>query len=210
MKVRPLDAYGALAYLRTRPDVKPDAIALLGWSNGGSATLSSMSASTPALSQPSVETGFRGALAFYPACGLKGQFETGYKPYAPVRILSGPLTRRCLRSDAKAWLSRASPRAATSKLPYIRAPRTILTIPAESALALRQTQQRKKTQFRRHFSFLASVCVSLSPSNEGLSMVPKIFGVGCFKPRVTEHQKCGDRLSRLPRDCPETRIGSNG
>ena len=54
VKVRPLDAYGALAYLRTRPDVKPDAIALLGWSNGGSATLSSMSASTPALSQPSV------------------------------------------------------------------------------------------------------------------------------------------------------------
>ena len=89
VKVRPLDAYGALAYLRTRPDVKPDAIALLGWSNGGSATLSSMSASTPALSQPSVETGFRGALAFYPACGLKGQFETGYKPYAPVRIFIG-------------------------------------------------------------------------------------------------------------------------
>ena len=89
VNVRPLDAYSALAYLRTRPDVKADAIALLGWSNGGSATLSSMSASTTALSKPSVETGFRGALAFYPACGLKGQFDSGYRPYAPVRIFIG-------------------------------------------------------------------------------------------------------------------------
>ena len=89
VNVRPLDAYGALAYLRTRPDVKSDAIALLGWSNGGSATLSSMSAGTTALLKPSVETGFRGALAFYPACGLKGQFDSGYRPYAPVRIFIG-------------------------------------------------------------------------------------------------------------------------
>src|SRR3984957_5733167 len=40
--VRPLDAYGALGYLRTRPDVVPDAIVLQGWSNGGSATLATM------------------------------------------------------------------------------------------------------------------------------------------------------------------------
>ena len=37
--IRPLDAYGALAYLRTRSDVQPDRIGLQGWSNGGSATL---------------------------------------------------------------------------------------------------------------------------------------------------------------------------
>src|SRR6266702_170680 len=41
--IRPLDAYGALAYLRTRSDVLPDRIALQGWSNGGSAALSTMS-----------------------------------------------------------------------------------------------------------------------------------------------------------------------
>ena len=34
--VRPLDAYAALKYLRTRPDVKPDRIGIQGWSNGGS------------------------------------------------------------------------------------------------------------------------------------------------------------------------------
>ena len=87
--VRPLDAYGALAYLRTRPDVDSKAIALLGWSNGGSATLAAMAADTPALPQASVETGFRGALAFYPACGLKGKFDDGYLPYGPVRVFIG-------------------------------------------------------------------------------------------------------------------------
>jgi dienelactone hydrolase len=87
--VRPLDAYGALAYLRTRSDVDPKAIALLGWSNGGSATLASMAADTTVLPHANVETGFRGALAFYPACGLKGKFDDGYLPYAPVRVFIG-------------------------------------------------------------------------------------------------------------------------
>src|SRR5262249_19162369 len=36
---RPLDAYDALTYLRSRPDVVADRVALHGWSNGGSATL---------------------------------------------------------------------------------------------------------------------------------------------------------------------------
>ena len=40
--VRPLDAYGGLAYLRTRRDVIADHVGLQGWSNGGSATLASM------------------------------------------------------------------------------------------------------------------------------------------------------------------------
>ena len=38
--VRPLDAYGATRFLRTRDDVIADRIALQGWSNGGSATFS--------------------------------------------------------------------------------------------------------------------------------------------------------------------------
>jgi len=87
--VRPLDAYGALAYLRSRPDVDPNAVGLLGWSNGGSATLAAMSADTPGLTDPSPQTGFRGGLAFYPACGLKGKFDDGYLPYAPVRVFIG-------------------------------------------------------------------------------------------------------------------------
>jgi dienelactone hydrolase len=87
--VRPLDAYGALAYLRTRNDIVADRIALQGWSNGGSATLATMSETAPGIARPTPATGFRAGLAFYPACGLKGQFPDGVKPYAPVRVLQG-------------------------------------------------------------------------------------------------------------------------
>ncbi|WP_315838337.1 dienelactone hydrolase family protein [Bradyrhizobium prioriisuperbiae] len=87
--VRPLDAYGALAWLRTRDDVVADRIALQGWSNGGSAVLATMSASAPGITSPTPATGFRAALAFYPACGLKGQFDNGLVSYAPVRVFHG-------------------------------------------------------------------------------------------------------------------------
>jgi carboxymethylenebutenolidase len=87
--VRPLDAYGALAYLRTRDDVIADRVALQGWSNGGSATLAAMANTTPARATLPPGGGFRGALAFYPACALKGQFDDGLVPYAPVRVLIG-------------------------------------------------------------------------------------------------------------------------
>jgi dienelactone hydrolase len=87
---RPLDAYGTLAWLRKRNDVIPDRIALQGWSNGGSAVLATMaSVSAPGVTSLTPVTGFRGALVFYPACGLKGQFDGGLVPYAPVRVLQG-------------------------------------------------------------------------------------------------------------------------
>jgi carboxymethylenebutenolidase len=87
--IRPLDAYGALAYLRTRADVVPDRIGLQGWSNGASATLAGMAVDASGSKMPTPDSGFRAALAFYPACGLKGRFENGYRPYAPVRVLHG-------------------------------------------------------------------------------------------------------------------------
>jgi len=88
--VRPLDAYGALAWLRSRSDVIPDRIGLQGWSNGGSASLAAMAQpSAPGVVSPTPVTGFRGALVLYPACGLKGQFEEGLVPYAPVRVFQG-------------------------------------------------------------------------------------------------------------------------
>jgi carboxymethylenebutenolidase len=94
--VRPLDAYGALAYLRTRDDVIAERIALQGWSNGGGATLAAMAAPTRAT------PGFRGALAFYPNCVLHRQFDGGLVPYAPVRVLIGTAdeevsAKRCAR-----------------------------------------------------------------------------------------------------------------
>ena len=104
--VRPLDAYGALAYLRTRNDVIADRVALQGWSNGASATLATMSVTAPGITAPTPATGFRAGLAFYPACGLKGQFTDGIKPYAPVRVFHGSgdeetSPRRCAEFVAK-------------------------------------------------------------------------------------------------------------
>jgi dienelactone hydrolase len=88
VSIRPLDAYGALAYLRSHPDVMLDRIGLQGWSNGGSATLASMAPDAPGLAGP--HAGFRAALAFYPACGLRDHFATiGYRSYAPIRIFVG-------------------------------------------------------------------------------------------------------------------------
>jgi dienelactone hydrolase len=88
--VRPLDAYGALAYLRSRPDVIADRIGLQGWSNGGSAAISTISVDAPGIASPTPATGFRAALVFYPACGLKGHFEDKpFRPYAPTLVFHG-------------------------------------------------------------------------------------------------------------------------
>ncbi len=108
VRVRPLDAYGALAYLRSRDDVAPDRIGLQGWSNGGSATLASMAPDSPGIVKHTAADGFRAALAFYPACGLKDRFaNVGYSAYAPLRVFVGtadeeisPRSCRALLADA--------------------------------------------------------------------------------------------------------------
>ncbi len=88
--VRPLDAYGALAYLRTLAGVRQHRIGLQGWSNGASATIAAMSADAPSWGERMQISGFRAALAFYPGCGLKGAFDAKpFHPYAPVLVLQG-------------------------------------------------------------------------------------------------------------------------
>ena len=85
--VRPLDAYGALQYLRTLPGVDDDRIGLMGWSNGGSATLATMADDKPGDMR---RLGFRAGIAMYPACGLHNRFgRSGYSTYAPVRVFMG-------------------------------------------------------------------------------------------------------------------------
>jgi len=97
--VRPLDAYGALNWLRTRNDIAADRIGLHGWSNGGSATLATMAAGA-GFGPPASLKGFSAALVFYAACGLRGRFDEGYRPYAPTRMFHGTAdeevsSRRC-------------------------------------------------------------------------------------------------------------------
>ncbi|RAI41277.1 hypothetical protein CH338_03595 [Rhodoplanes elegans] len=74
--VRPLDAYGALAWLRGRDDVIADRIGLQGWSNGGSAVLAAMAAA-PRGAEPR-------------EVGPQGARPRGYGPQAPSPRGAGP------------------------------------------------------------------------------------------------------------------------
>jgi carboxymethylenebutenolidase len=85
--VRPLDAYGALAYLRLRSDVIGDRIGLQGWSNGGMTLLSALGRDAPGLEAADPRKGFRAALAQYPSCRTQAK-EPDYRPYAPLLILA--------------------------------------------------------------------------------------------------------------------------
>lgn len=88
--VRPLDALAGRQWLVAN-GVAGDRIALMGWSNGASATLATMDRTNEgtAGARP-----FREAFAFYPGCGLVNEFGGGasttatttWLPYAPVTI----------------------------------------------------------------------------------------------------------------------------
>jgi dienelactone hydrolase len=82
--VRPLDAEGALGYLRSRADVVPDHIFLQGWSNGASTALNVMYRQA---TKPS--GGFRAAMAFYPGCGPRALITGDYKASSPVTVFLG-------------------------------------------------------------------------------------------------------------------------
>jgi carboxymethylenebutenolidase len=84
--VRPLDAYGALDYLRTRADVIADRIGVQGWSNGGMTVLSTLEHEPPGFKGPTAATGFRAALALYPSCRTQDQ-QGDYLAYAPLLIM---------------------------------------------------------------------------------------------------------------------------
>lgn len=83
---RPLDAQSAYTYLAGRDDIQPLRIGLLGWSHGASSALASMA-------DTATVEGFRGAVAFYPGCGLYNAFGglagSTYRSYAPVSMMHG-------------------------------------------------------------------------------------------------------------------------
>jgi dienelactone hydrolase len=85
---RPRDAYGALQYVQGLPFVRPEAVALLGWSNGGMTVLSAMAANTHAR-PPGLAHDFHLAIAFYPGCGPTLDRSDWAPPVAPVHILIG-------------------------------------------------------------------------------------------------------------------------
>lgn len=103
---RALDAYGALAFLRARPDVIGSRVAVMGGSHGGWTTLAAMHAPLEAgnaLGQAKREP-FAAAIALYPSCAPRyGAWSTSkprafgpvtgysgeYQALAPLLILTG-------------------------------------------------------------------------------------------------------------------------
>jgi dienelactone hydrolase len=84
--VRPLDAYGALRYLRGRGDIMADRIGIQGWSNGGMTVLVTMSNHAPGIDKPTPSTGFRAAIAEYPGCAMEA-IQGRYLSYAPILLM---------------------------------------------------------------------------------------------------------------------------
>ena len=83
LTVRPLDAEGALSWLRSQNDIVGNRVFLQGWSNGGSTALNVMQR------QGAATSGFRAALAFYPGCGPKALLAQTLASAAPITMLLG-------------------------------------------------------------------------------------------------------------------------
>jgi dienelactone hydrolase len=76
---RVADALAAKAYLQARADVKPAAVSLLGWSNGGSAVLYAAQKGREARDG---KPDFAAAVSFYPGCRVpaeRGEWSTRLK-----------------------------------------------------------------------------------------------------------------------------------
>ena len=83
----PRDAYGALAYLRTRSDVLKDNVGILGQSFGGAATMFTIAADT----QPQGGSDFKAAVLFYPPCAPLLARQPAWSPRVPMLLLMGEL-----------------------------------------------------------------------------------------------------------------------
>ena len=114
--VRPLDAYGALRYLRTRRDVVGNRIAVQGWSNGAMTVLVTLSEKSPGIESPTPDTGFRAAIAEYPGCGMDA-VKGNYRSYAPILLMIADADEEVSPKRCEDFAKRA--KAAGSKLEVI-------------------------------------------------------------------------------------------
>jgi dienelactone hydrolase len=85
---RPRDAYGALLFLQARPDIRPDRIGLIGWSQGGGAVLYAIRAQSVGRPVQLPQGDFRAAVAFYPA-SCNEQRQPGWTSKIPLLVLLG-------------------------------------------------------------------------------------------------------------------------
>ncbi|MFT3962572.1 dienelactone hydrolase family protein [Propionivibrio sp.] len=108
------DAYAALAYLQGREEIRPDRVALLGWSNGAGVVLDAAARS------PRPAAAFRAAVAFYPGCTARNQAADRFHPYAPLLLLIG---------ESDDWTPAAPCRALAATVAARHEPMRIVTFP---------------------------------------------------------------------------------
>jgi dienelactone hydrolase len=111
LREMPRDAIGVMNYLRSRPDVRPDSIAIMGQSYGGATTLYTMSKNALPLDvalPKTPEKDFRATIVFYPGgCPFLlgrnpiSQANAHWRPCQPMLFLIGeadkPVTCRLVR-----------------------------------------------------------------------------------------------------------------
>jgi dienelactone hydrolase len=86
---RARDAYGALLYLQSLPEVRPDRIGLMGWSNGGSTTLWTVASHARSRPKSLPRGDFAAAVAFYPGCRTPLENKAGWSTAIPLLVLVG-------------------------------------------------------------------------------------------------------------------------
>ena len=102
------DAHAARRWLQEQPFIKPKAISLMGWSNGGTATLYAIRQerqSRPGRGFRVVGTDFAAAVAFYPGCLALS--DKAYRTRIPTTILSGELDDWTPPKPCEALVARA-------------------------------------------------------------------------------------------------------
>lgn len=102
--IRPLDAYGALRFLRGLDGVADDRVGLMGFSNGASTVLAALADDKPGDMR---RIGFRAGLALYPGCGLQGRFRQAYETYAPVEVFMGTADQEVSPESCQTLVDRA-------------------------------------------------------------------------------------------------------
>lgn len=103
----PRDNYGALAYLRTRPDVKPNSVAILGQSFGAVSMFYTI-AEDARPKGLSAKQDFRVAIGFYPMCQPLLEREPKWKPRQRLLFFMGEADNFTPAAPCKALLGAAA------------------------------------------------------------------------------------------------------
>jgi dienelactone hydrolase len=112
-QLRPKDTYGALAYLQTQGDVRPDRVGVMGWSEGGGVILYSIG--TPSVGRPAgllPERDFHAAVAFYPASCRDARQAANWMTAIPLLVVNGAEDVWTPAAPCQAFLGAAAARGA--------------------------------------------------------------------------------------------------